>query len=91
MLNSHRWRRTFPYPIYSTWFDDMPRRNRASSSTTSPSDLARIRQLTNLFIFFGATDTPMTEDELLAAHDASSTSPPSSARSSHLQRSRAHR
>ena len=28
---------------------------------------AGIRQLTDQFVFFGATDTPMTEDELLAA------------------------
>lgn len=59
---------TFPYPVYSAWFD-------AYAKTTpglviryqSIGSGAGIRQLTDQFTFFGATDTPMTEDELLAA------------------------
>jgi phosphate transport system substrate-binding protein len=59
---------TFPYPIYSAWFDEYTRTHtdlRISYQSIGSGD--GIRQLRDLFVFFGATDTPMTEDELLAA------------------------
>lgn len=47
-----------------------------------------IRQLQNQTVFFGATDGPMTNDQLAAARDASCTSPPSWARSCRFTTSR---
>jgi phosphate transport system substrate-binding protein len=59
---------TFPYPIYSTWFAEYAKtKPDVQFNYQSIGSGAGIRQLTNLFVFFGATDTPMTEDELLAA------------------------
>ena len=59
---------TFPYPIYSAWFAEYVKtRPDVQFSYQSIGSGGGIRQLTDLFVFFGATDTPMTEDELLAA------------------------
>jgi phosphate transport system substrate-binding protein len=59
---------TFPYPIYSAWFAEYAKtRGDFLVTYQSIGSGAGIRQLTDLFVFFGATDTPMTEDELLAA------------------------
>jgi phosphate transport system substrate-binding protein len=59
---------TFPYPIYSAWFEEYAKtKPGVQINYQSIGSGAGIRQLTDLFIFFGATDTPMTEDELLAA------------------------
>ena len=59
---------TFPYPIYSAWFAEYAKtRSDFRVTYQSIGSGAGIRQLTDLFVFFGATDTPMTEDELLAA------------------------
>jgi phosphate transport system substrate-binding protein len=59
---------TFPYPLYSTWFVEYARRTSdVQFSYQSIGSGAGIRQLMDQFVFFGATDTPMTELELLAA------------------------
>ncbi len=62
---------TFPFPIYSKWF--------AEYNTLKPTVRINyqsigsgggIRQLTNRTVFFGATDGPMTDEQLKAAPDA---------------------
>ena len=59
---------TFPYPVYSAWFDEYAKTAPGLAIRyQSIGSGAGIRQLTDQFTFFGATDTPMTEDELLAA------------------------
>jgi phosphate transport system substrate-binding protein len=59
---------TFPYPIYSRWFDEyMKRRPDVEFAYQSIGSGGGIRQLTDEFVFFGASDAPMLEEELLAA------------------------
>lgn len=59
---------TFPYPLYSTWFAEYAKlRPDVQISYQSIGSGAGIRQLTDQFVFFGATDAPMTEQELLDA------------------------
>jgi phosphate transport system substrate-binding protein len=59
---------TFPYPIYSRWFDEyMKRRPEVEFAYQSIGSGGGIRQLTDEFVFFGASDAPMLEEELLAA------------------------
>src|SRR5260221_1776936 len=59
---------TFPNPIYSRWFSEY---NKLHPSVEiiyqSLGSGAGIRQITNQTVFFGATDGPMTPDQLLAA------------------------
>lgn len=59
---------TFPYPIYSKWFDEY--------NTLHPDVLINyqsigsgggIRQMQNQTVFFGATDGPMTAEQIAAA------------------------
>src|SRR5215831_20187660 len=59
---------TFPYPIYSRWFEEYAkRRPDVEFAYQSIGSGGGIRQLTDEFVFFGASDAPMTEEELLAA------------------------
>ena len=59
---------TFPYPIYSRWFDEYTkRRPEVEFAYQSIGSGGGIRQLTDQFVFFGASDAPMLEEELLAA------------------------
>ena len=59
---------TFPYPVYSRWFDEYEKRTpQVQFSYQSIGSGGGIRQLTDEFVFFGATDAPMLEEELLAA------------------------
>ena len=59
---------TFPYPIYSRWFDEYAKRTpQVQFSYQSIGSGGGIRQLTDEFVFFGASDAPMLEEELLAA------------------------
>jgi phosphate transport system substrate-binding protein len=59
---------TFPYPIYSRWFDEYARiKPDVRINYQSIGSGAGIRQLTDQFVFFGASDAPMLEEELLAA------------------------
>jgi phosphate transport system substrate-binding protein len=59
---------TFPNPIYSKWFSEY---NKLHASVQinyqSLGSGAGIRQITSQTVFFGATDGPMTGDQLLAA------------------------
>lgn len=61
---------TFPYPIYSKWFAEYNRLHpEVQINYQSIGSGGGIRQLTNQTVFFGATDGPMTEDQLFAAPD----------------------
>jgi phosphate transport system substrate-binding protein len=59
---------TFPYPIYSKWFAEYNRLHpNIEINYQSIGSGAGIRQVTTQTVFFGATDGPMTDDQLLAA------------------------
>src|SRR5215470_4492956 len=59
---------TFPYPIYSKWFSeyDILHPN-VRINYQSIGSGGGIQQITNQTVFFGATDGPMTDDQLKAA------------------------
>lgn len=59
---------TFPYPIYSKWFSEYNKLHpNVEINYQSLGSGAGIRQLTSRTVFFGATDGPMTQDQMLAA------------------------
>jgi phosphate transport system substrate-binding protein len=59
---------TFPNPIYSKWFSEYNKLHpNVEINYSSLGSGAGIRQITNQTVFFGATDGPMTADQLLAA------------------------
>jgi phosphate transport system substrate-binding protein len=59
---------TFPNPLYSKWFDEYYKLHpNVAINYQSQGSGAGIRQLTNQTVFFGATDGPMTNEQLLAA------------------------
>jgi phosphate transport system substrate-binding protein len=59
---------TFPFPIYSKWFSEYNTLHRDVQINYQPvGSGAGIRQMTNQTVFFGATDGPMTNDQLAAA------------------------
>jgi len=59
---------TFPYPIYSKWFSEYNKLHpNVQINYQSIGSGGGIRQVTNQTVFFGATDGPMTPDQLLAA------------------------
>src|SRR5246127_5521158 len=59
---------TFPYPIYSKWFSEYNKLHpNVEINYQSIGSGGGIRQLTNETVFFGATDGPMTDEQLQAA------------------------
>ena len=59
---------TFPYPIYSKWFAEYNKLHpNVEINYQSIGSGGGIRQITKQTVFFGATDGPMTNDQLLAA------------------------
>jgi len=59
---------TFPYPIYSKWFDEYHKLHPSVEiNYQSIGSGGGIRQITNETVFFGATDGPMTDEQLKAA------------------------
>jgi phosphate transport system substrate-binding protein len=59
---------TFPYPIYSKWFAEYNKlKPNVQINYQSIGSGGGIRQVTNETVFFGATDGPMTEEQLKAA------------------------
>jgi phosphate transport system substrate-binding protein len=59
---------TFPYPIYSKWFDEFHKLHPdAQINYQSIGSGGGIRQVTEGTVDFGATDGPMTEEQLSAA------------------------
>jgi phosphate transport system substrate-binding protein len=58
---------TFPYPIYSKWFSEYNKlKPNVEINYQSIGSGGGIRQITNQTVFFGATDGPMTQEQLLA-------------------------
>jgi phosphate transport system substrate-binding protein len=59
---------TFPYPIYSKWFDEYRKAHPdVAINYQSIGSGGGIRQMTNQTVFFGATDGPMTDEQLKSA------------------------
>ncbi|MGE5358312.1 MAG: phosphate ABC transporter substrate-binding protein PstS [Bacteroidales bacterium] len=58
---------TFPFPIYSKWFSEYSKKTGVEINYQSIGSGGGIRQLTAQTVFFGASDGPMTNDQLLAA------------------------
>jgi len=59
---------TFPYPIYSKWFSEYNKlRPNVEINYQSIGSGGGIRQLTAGTVFFGASDGPMTNDQIFAA------------------------
>src|SRR6476620_6727767 len=59
---------TFPYPIYSKWFSEYNKLHpNVQINYQSIGSGGGIRQLSNETVFFGASDGPMTNDQILAA------------------------
>ena len=59
---------TFPYPIYSKWFDEYRQKHpNVKINYQSIGSGGGIKQLSAQTIFFGASDGPMTDDQLKAA------------------------
>src|SRR5436190_3932460 len=59
---------TFPNPIYSKWFSEYNKRHPDVRINYQPiGSGGGIRQLTNRTVFFGASDGPMTDEQLKAA------------------------
>ena len=59
---------TFPYPIYSKWFDEYDKAHpNVQINYQSIGSGGGIKQLTAQTVFFGATDGPMTDEQLKAA------------------------
>src|SRR5215471_19139450 len=61
---------TFPNPIYSKWFDEYHKQHSdVEINYQSKGSGAGIRQLTEGTVDFGASDGPMTDDQLKAAKE----------------------
>jgi phosphate transport system substrate-binding protein len=59
---------TFPNPIYSKWFSEYNKLNpNVKINYQSLGSGAGIKQLTSQTVFFGASDQPMTPDQMQAA------------------------
>src|ERR1700740_998174 len=57
---------TFPYPIYSKWFDDYHKANGSQINYQSVGSGAGIKQVTEGTVDFGASDGPMNDDQIKA-------------------------
>ena len=58
---------TFPYPLYSKWFSDYAARTNVKINYQSIGSGGGIRQLIEGTVDFGATDGPMTDEEMAKA------------------------
>src|SRR5512138_3683682 len=58
---------TFPYPIYSKWISDYAAKTGIKINYQAIGSGGGIRQLTEGTVDFGASDAPMTDDELAKA------------------------
>jgi phosphate transport system substrate-binding protein len=58
---------TFPYPLYSKWFSDYAARTGVKINYGSIGSGGGIRQLSEGTVDFGATDSPMTDEEMAKA------------------------
>jgi phosphate transport system substrate-binding protein len=57
---------TFPYPIYSKWFDEFAKTNGTHINYQSVGSGAGIKQVTEGTVDFGASDGPMNDDQIKA-------------------------
>lgn len=57
---------TFPYPLYSKWFDVYKQATGVQINYQSVGSGAGIKQLTNKTVDFGASDAPLTNADLTA-------------------------
>lgn len=57
---------TFPYPIYSKWFDEYHKKSGTQINYQSVGSGAGIRQVTEGTVDFGASDSPMNDEQLKA-------------------------
>lgn len=55
---------TFPYPLYSKWFADYAAKSGVKINYQSIGSGGGIRQLTEGTVDFGASDAPMSDDEM---------------------------
>jgi len=58
---------TFPYPIYSKWFSDYAAKTGVKINYQSIGSGGGIRQLSEQTVDFGASDAPMSDDEMASA------------------------
>src|SRR5207237_1264439 len=58
---------TFPYPIYSKWFDAYATKTGVKINYQPIGSGGGIRQLSEQTVDFGASDAPMTDDEMAKA------------------------
>ncbi|HEY7187550.1 MAG TPA: phosphate ABC transporter substrate-binding protein PstS [Vicinamibacterales bacterium] len=58
---------TFPNPIYSKWFSEYQKLKQVAINYQPIGSGGGIRQLTNQTVFFGATDGPMTPEQMQQA------------------------
>ena len=57
---------TFPYPIYSKWFDEYHKSNGSQINYQSVGSGAGIKQVTEGTVDFGASDGPMNDEQIAA-------------------------
>src|SRR5581483_10806095 len=60
---------TFPYPIYSKWFYEYNKAKGVQINYQSIGSGGGIQQLTNGTVDFGASDAPMTDDQIAKVKD----------------------
>lgn len=61
---------TFPYPIYSKWFDEYGKQNKdVQINYQSIGSGGGIKQITEGTVDFGASDGPMTDEQIKAYQD----------------------
>jgi phosphate transport system substrate-binding protein len=58
---------TFPYPLYSRWFSDYARETGVRINYQSIGSGGGIRQISEQTVDFGASDAPMTDEEIARA------------------------
>jgi phosphate transport system substrate-binding protein len=58
---------TFPYPIYSKWFSDYAKATGVKINYQSIGSGGGIRQLSEQTVDFGASDAPMSDDDIAKA------------------------
>ncbi|HEX7937810.1 MAG TPA: substrate-binding domain-containing protein, partial [Gemmatimonadaceae bacterium] len=55
---------TFPYPIYNKWFADYAAKTKIQINYQPIGSGGGVRQIQEMTVDFGASDGPMTDDEL---------------------------
>src|SRR6266568_8389149 len=58
---------TFPYPIYSKWFSDYAKQTGIKINYQSIGSGGGIRQVSEQTVDFGASDGPMSDEEMAKA------------------------